>query len=74
MTKPHKKLLAWQKSMDLVEEIYELARTFPREEIYGLTSQSPSSDFSALEYRGRSRRPIVSSVQKLSRCCNRVVK
>jgi four helix bundle protein len=39
MSKPHKKLLAWQKSMDLVEEIYALTKTFPREEIYGLTSQ-----------------------------------
>jgi four helix bundle protein len=39
MSKPHKKLVAWKKSMDLVEEIYELTKTFPREEIYGLTSQ-----------------------------------
>jgi four helix bundle protein len=39
MSKPHKKLLAWQKSMDLVEYIYDLTRTFPREEIYGLTAQ-----------------------------------
>jgi four helix bundle protein len=39
MSKPHKTLLAWQKSMDLVEEVYELTKTFPREEIYGLTSQ-----------------------------------
>jgi four helix bundle protein len=39
MTKPHKRLVAWQKSMDLVEEIYELTGTFPREEVYGLTSQ-----------------------------------
>lgn len=39
MSKPHKKLLAWQKSMDLVEEIYELTKRFPREEIYCLTSQ-----------------------------------
>jgi four helix bundle protein len=39
MSKPHKKLLAWQKSMDLVEDIYDLTRRFPREEIYGLTSQ-----------------------------------
>lgn len=35
MTKPHKKLIAWSKSMDLVEEIYEISKTFPREEIYG---------------------------------------
>jgi four helix bundle protein len=39
MSKPHKKLVAWKKSMDLVERVYELSRTFPREEIYGLTSQ-----------------------------------
>ena len=39
MTKPHKKLVAWSKNMDLVETIYELTKTFPREEIYGLTSQ-----------------------------------
>jgi four helix bundle protein len=39
MNKPHKKLVAWTKGMDLVERIYELTRTFPREEIYGLTSQ-----------------------------------
>ncbi len=39
MDKPHKRLLAWQKSMKLVVDIYELTRTFPREEIYGLTSQ-----------------------------------
>jgi four helix bundle protein len=39
MSKPHKKLLAWSKGMDLVEKIYELTKTFPREEIYGLSSQ-----------------------------------
>jgi four helix bundle protein len=39
MSEPHKKLAAWQKSMDLVERIYEANRTFPREEIYGLTAQ-----------------------------------
>jgi four helix bundle protein len=39
MKKPHKRLLAWQKSMDLVVKIYELTKTLPREEIYGLTSQ-----------------------------------
>jgi four helix bundle protein len=39
MEKPHKQLLAWKKSMDLVVEIYELVKTFPRDEIYGITSQ-----------------------------------
>lgn len=32
-------LLIWQKSMILVTEIYQLTNTFPKEEIYGLTSQ-----------------------------------
>lgn len=39
MDKPHKWLLAWQKGMDLVVLIYEISSSFPREEIYGLTSQ-----------------------------------
>jgi four helix bundle protein len=29
----------WKRSMKLVEEIYNLTRTFPKDEIYGLTSQ-----------------------------------
>ena len=32
-------LIAWQKAMDLVELVYTATRTFPREELYGLTSQ-----------------------------------
>jgi len=39
MEKPHKRLLAWRKSMDLVVKIYDLTKAFPRDEIYGLTSQ-----------------------------------
>ena len=39
MSKPHKKLVAWRKSMDLVERIYALSKRFPRDEVYGLTSQ-----------------------------------
>jgi four helix bundle protein len=37
--KPHKNLIAWQKGMDLVVSVYQLTKTFPREETYGLTSQ-----------------------------------
>ena len=37
--KPHKKLIAWQKAMELVVSIYELTKAFPKEELYGLTSQ-----------------------------------
>jgi four helix bundle protein len=39
MEKPHKRLVAWQKSMELVVLIYDLTKRFPKEEIYGLTSQ-----------------------------------
>jgi len=37
--RPHKKLLVWQKSMDLIEQIYRVTKTFPEEERYGLVSQ-----------------------------------
>ncbi len=32
-------LVAWQKAMALVEYVYVLSKRFPKEEIYGLTSQ-----------------------------------
>jgi four helix bundle protein len=32
-------LIIWQKSMHLVTEIYQITTVFPKEEIYGLTSQ-----------------------------------
>src|SRR3979411_1014515 len=35
----YQELIVWQKAMDLVEEVYKVSRSFPREEIYGLTSQ-----------------------------------
>ena len=37
--KPHRNLTAWQKAMDSVVAIYHTTRNFPKEEIYGLTSQ-----------------------------------
>jgi len=36
---PHKNLLAWQKGMDLVMEIYKITDTFPKSELYSLMSQ-----------------------------------
>ena len=35
----YKKLLIWQKSMELVYETYEMTKNFPTEEKYGLTNQ-----------------------------------
>jgi len=37
--RPHQKLDAWGKSVDLVVEVYKAAERFPKEEKYGLTSQ-----------------------------------
>jgi len=35
----YRDLVAWQRAMDLVELVYRTSRTFPKEEVYGLTSQ-----------------------------------
>jgi four helix bundle protein len=35
----YKDLIVWQKSMDLVVEIYKISDIFPKSELYGLTSQ-----------------------------------
>jgi four helix bundle protein len=37
--KHYKELIAWQKAMDFVELIYRAAQRFPKEEMFGLTSQ-----------------------------------
>lgn len=39
----YKDLIVWQKSMELVKSIYELTTFFPKEEIYGLSSQMKRS-------------------------------
>jgi len=35
----YRDLIAWQKAMELVTEVYRLSQIFPKEEIYGLTTQ-----------------------------------
>jgi four helix bundle protein len=42
----YRDLLIWQKSMNLVTEIYKATSAFPREEIYGITSQIRRSSVS----------------------------
>lgn len=37
--KGFRELRVWQQAMSLVEKIYRLTQNFPREEVYGLTSQ-----------------------------------
>jgi hypothetical protein len=34
------RLIVWQKSMELAEDVYRLTSTFPSSEIYGLVSQT----------------------------------
>ena len=35
----HKDLSVWKKAMDLAAQVYSLTAQFPKEELYGLTSQ-----------------------------------
>ncbi|MBC8460019.1 MAG: four helix bundle protein [Deltaproteobacteria bacterium] len=37
--KTHKDLVVWQNAITLVTEIYQVSKLFPKEELYGLTSQ-----------------------------------
>jgi four helix bundle protein len=42
----YKELQVWQRSMELVVAVYELTSHYPKEEMYGLTSQSSKSAIS----------------------------
>jgi len=37
--KTHRDLDVWKESLELVTQLYELTKRFPKDEIYGLTSQ-----------------------------------
>jgi hypothetical protein len=39
MGRSYRELIAWQKAMKLVSEIYEATQRFPSDERYGLTNQ-----------------------------------
>jgi four helix bundle protein len=39
VVKQYQDLIAWQKAIALVTEIYSASNNFPRDEVYGLTSQ-----------------------------------
>lgn len=38
--KSYQDLIAWQKSVTLVEEVYRVTHDWPKEELYGLTNQA----------------------------------
>ena len=46
MEKGYKKLFVWQKANELAYQIYTTTRSFPKEEIYGITSQIRRSSLS----------------------------
>jgi four helix bundle protein len=39
MAQHYKDLIAWQKAMDLVADIYRATDSFPKKEVYSLTDQ-----------------------------------
>ena len=39
MSEKYRDLLVWQRAMELVKEIYRVTKSFPKEEVYGLTAQ-----------------------------------
>jgi four helix bundle protein len=57
MTQAFQDLSVWQRAMELTVTVYSLTKTFPREEIYGITSQirraSVSIASNIAEGRGR---------------------
>ncbi len=44
--KSYQDLIAWQRAMDFVESVYRATRSFPKDELYGLTSQIRRSSVS----------------------------
>ena len=38
-SRSHRKLDVWKKSMDFVKHVYQATETFPKSELYGLSSQ-----------------------------------
>ena len=44
--KHFKELKVWQKGIEIVKDIYEITKLFPKEEMYGLTSQMRRSAIS----------------------------
>ena len=67
-------LEVWQRSIDLTVHVYQLTKQFPREEIYGLTSQMRRSAVSIpsniAEGSGRARTPDLMRFLSIARGSN----
>ena len=74
--KSYRDLEAWQLSMEFVEAVYELTKTFPREEVFGLAAQMrrsavgiPSNVSEGHQYEGRAyRHYVVIAIGCLAEC------
>ena len=67
----YRDLIVWQRGMDLAEAVYEVTRTFPREEMFGLTSQArraaTSIPANIAEGHGRGTRLTYASFLRIAR-------
>ena len=63
--KSYRKLITWQKAKKLVLKIYHILKGFPREELYGLTSQMKRSAISVTSNiaEGNQRRSIKDKIR-----------
>ena len=64
----YRDLVAWQKSMDMVEAVYRVTQTWPKDEVYGLTNQARRAavSVSANIAEGQGRRGAAEMVHQLS--------
>ena len=71
MSRSYRDFVAWQKGMQLSVKVYELTRTFPREELYGMTSQIRRASISVIsniaEGHGRGTRPQLMQFLSMAR-------
>jgi four helix bundle protein len=66
----YRDLLVWQRAMDLAVATYELSRAYPRDELFGLTSQSRRAATSIVaniaEGYGRSTKPAYLNFMRIA--------
>lgn len=55
----HKKLIVWEKSLNLVREVYALTKRLPKDEQYVLTSQRASVSVASNIAEGASRKSTI---------------
>ena len=63
---PYERFTAWQATHELAVAVYRMTRSFPREELYGLTSQMRRAAFSAAANNAEFRRYLDSALGSLS--------